>query len=77
MNDRDKQEIGFIMAEVLEKHAPVCPNGIDADTAATLKAFAEAVRVGKKTVYKTVLAAIATAILGAFVVGVCEFFKKQ
>lgn len=76
MNEKDKQEIAAIFEDVLAAHTPACPNGIDAETAATLKAFAEAVRSGKKTVYKTVLAAVATAILGAIVLGIREFFNK-
>jgi len=77
MNERDRQEIAALFEDVLSRHSPKCPNGIDAETAATLKAFAEAVRVGKKSLVRTVVGAVATAILGLIVLGLVEFFKKN
>ena len=76
MNDKDKLEIAAIFREVLAAQPQGCPNGIDRETAELLKEFAEAVKNGKKTVYKTILAAIATAILGSIVIGIREFFSR-
>lgn len=76
MTIEEKEELAALIDAAFARHVPSCPNGIDAETAATLKAFAEAVRSGKKTVYKTVMAAVATAILGAIVLGVRDFFNK-
>ena len=44
MTNEEKQEIAVILGDVLAAHDRRCPNGIDADTASTLKSFAEAVR---------------------------------
>lgn len=74
MTKEEKEELAELIDAAFARHPPTCPNGIDPETAATLKAFAEAVRNGKKTVYKTVLAAVATAILGAIVLGIRDFF---
>jgi len=73
MTKEEKEELAELIDAAFARHPPTCPNGIDPETAATLKAFAEAVRSGKKTVCKTVLAAVATAILGAIVLGIREF----
>ncbi len=75
MNDKDKQEIAAIFREVLAQNPQGCPNGIDAATAEQLKDFAEALREGKKTMRKTIIAAIATMILGALVLGIKELIK--
>ena len=72
MTKEEKDELAALIDAAFARHPPICPNGIDLETAATLKAFADAVRSGKKTVYKTVLAAVATAILGAIVLGIRE-----
>ena len=77
MNEKDKQEIAAIFEDILAAHTPACPHGIDAETASNLKAFAEAVRIGKKTIYKTFFGAIATAIIGAIVLGILEIIKKH
>lgn len=77
MTDQDKQDIAAILTSVLAQHPAACPHGIDADTAASLKAFAEAVRIGKKTIYKTILASIAAAILGAIILGIRELIIKK
>ena len=61
MTNEEKQEIAVILGDVLAAHDRRCPNGIDADTASTLKSFAEAVRSGKKTAYK----AFITLAIGA------------
>ena len=76
MNDKDKQEIAAIFQDVLAKNPQGCPNGIDAATAATLKEFADALREGKKTLRKTIIAAIATTILGALILGIKELINK-
>lgn len=76
MNDKDKQEIAAIFQDVLAKNPQGCPNGIDAATAATLKEFADALREGKKTIRKTIIAALATTILGAIILGIKELINK-
>ena len=76
MTAQEKNEIAAIFTSVLKNNVPTCPNGIDRETAELLKEFAEAVKNGKKTVYKTILAAIATAILGSIVIGIREFFSR-
>lgn len=73
MTKEEKEELAALIDAAFARHPPICPNGIDPETAATLKAFSDAVRSGKKTVYKTVLTAVATAILGAIVLGIREF----
>ena len=73
MTKEEKEELAALIDAAFARHPPICPNGIDPETAATLKAFADAVRSGKKTVYKTVLTAVATAILGSIVLGIREF----
>ena len=73
MTKEEKEELAALIDAAFARHPPICPNGIDPETAATLKAFSDAVRSGKKTVYKTVLTAVATAILGTIVLGIREF----
>jgi len=76
MTEQDKQEIAEIMADVLATHDRGCPNGIDAETAATLKAFAESVRTGKKTALKAFITLAIGAICAAIVAGAKELFNK-
>ena len=76
MTDKDKQEIGDILAGVLKHNLATCPNGIDQETAELLKEFAKAVKDGKKTVQKTIITAIITAILGSIVIGIREFLSR-
>ena len=76
MTDKDKQEIADILTSVLASQPQGCPNGIDAGTAAMLKDFADALREGKKTIRKTIIAALATTILGAIILGIKELFNK-
>ena len=76
MTEQEKQEIAAILGEVLDSHERVCPNGIDADTASTLKSFAEAVRSGKKTAYKAVITLAIGALCAAFLAGIREIFNK-
>ena len=59
MTKEEKEEFAALIDAAFARHPPICPNGIDPETAATLKAFSDAVRSGKKTVYKTVLTAVA------------------
>ena len=73
MTKEEKEELAALIDAAFARHPPICPNRIDPETAATLKAFSDAVRSGKKTVYKTVLTAVATAILGTIVLGIREF----
>lgn len=76
MSDKDKQEIADIFTAVLASQPQGCPNGIDAATAATLKELADALREGKKTIRKTIIAALATTILGAIILGIKELINK-
>ena len=76
MTDEDRQEIAAILTDVLASHSPGCPNGIDADTAATLKSFAEAVKSGRKTAYKAFISLAIGALCAAVFAGVRELFNK-
>jgi len=76
MSDEEKQELRALLTEVLAKHSPGCPNGIDAETAATLKSFAEAVRSGKKTALKAFITLAIGAICAALIAGAKELFNK-
>ena len=75
MTEKDKQELADVFTSVLAAHPQGCPNGIDAVTAATLKELADALREGKKTIRKTIIAALATTILGAIILGIKELFR--
>jgi len=76
MTDEEKQELRALLTEVLAEHSPGCPNGIDAETAATLKSFAEAVRSGKKTALKAFITLAIGAICAALIAGAKELFNK-
>ena len=76
MTEQDKQEIAAILTEVLAAHSPGCPNGIDSETAATLKSFAEAVKSGRKTAYKAFISLAIGALCAAVFAGVKELFDK-
>ena len=73
MTDKDKEEIGKIVAEamtsVLAVHPLVCPHGIDADTAAALRAIAKAVRDGKKITFKVIVTTIVMGVITAIGAG--------
>lgn len=75
MTEKDKQELAAVFTDVLKTLPQGCPNGIDAATAATLKELADALREGKKTIRKTIIAALATTILGAIILGIKELFR--
>lgn len=49
-----------------------CPLGLDSDTVAVIKELADAIRSGKKTVRKTLLALLTTALVGLVVAGLVE-----
>ena len=76
MTEEDKQEIAAIFIDVLESHGPCGPHGIDADTAATLKSFAHAVRSGRKTAYKAIVTLAIGAICAAVLAGVKDIFNR-
>jgi hypothetical protein len=76
MTTEEKQEIAVILGDVLAAHDRRCPNGIDADTASTLKSFADAVRSGKKTAYKAFITLAIGALCAAFLAGIREIFNK-
>lgn len=69
MTENDKKELGKIVSEalttVLASHPLVCPHGIDADTAAALRAIAKAVRDGKKITFKII---ITTVVMGTITI---------
>ena len=76
MTEQEKTEIAEVFARVLAEHPIGCPNGIDAETAATLKSFAEAVRSGKKTALKAFITLAIGAICAALIAGAKELFNK-
>lgn len=76
MTEQDKQEIAAILADVLAAHSPGCPNGINPDTAATLKSFAEAVKSGRKTAYKAFISLAIGALCAAVFAGLKELFNR-
>lgn len=76
MTEEDKLEIAAILTDVLAAHSPGCPNGIDPDTAATLKSFAGAVKSGRKTAYKAFVTLAIGALCAALFAGVRELFNK-
>ena len=77
MTEQDKQEVGAILATVLEKHPIGCPNGIDAKTAETLKNFAQALQTGQKTALKAIVTLIVGLICTALGIGVKELFFNK
>ena len=76
MTEEDKQDIAAIFADVLAAHPQGCPNGIDPDTAATLKSFAGAVKSGRKTAYTAFITLAIGALCAAIFAGVKELFNK-
>ena len=76
MTDEEKTELRSLLTEVLAEHSPGCPNGIDANTAATLKSFAEAVKSGRKTAYKAFISLAIGALCAAIMAGAKELFNK-
>ena len=76
MNDKDKQEIAAIFEDILANHAPVCPHGLDHETAETLKSLAESLREGKKTIRQTLWGAVGMVILGGIILALKHLFQK-
>ena len=76
MTEQDKREIAAILTDVLAANTPGCPNGIDPETAATLKSFAEAVKSGRKTAYKAFITLAIGAFCAAIFAGVKELLHK-
>ena len=75
MTEQDKQEVGAILAAVLAKHSG-CPNGITAETAETLKNFADAINTGRKAALKAFITLLIGAILAAIIEGANAIFNK-
>ena len=77
MTDADKKEIATIMQTVLATHDRQCPIGLDKETADTLKAFAEAIKIGKKTALKAVITLFVGVIFTALGAGIVHliFYK--
>ena len=76
MTDKDKQDIAELLANVLDQHPAACPNGIDAETAQTLKAFADSVRSGKKAAVKAFITLAIGALFAALFAGIKEIFNR-
>ena len=76
MTEEDKQEIAAIFTDILDSRGSCCPNGIDAETAATLKSFVKAVRSGRKTAYKAFITLAIGAICAAIYAGTRELFNQ-
>ena len=76
MTEEEKNELAALIDAAFARHPPVCPNGIDVETAATLKSFAEAVRSGRKTAYKALVSLAIGAICAAVLAGIRELFNK-
>ena len=75
MTEEDKKEIGVILGQVLATQGG-CPNGIDAETAATLKAFAKSIQSGQKTAVKAFVTLAIGAICAALAAGVKELLNR-
>ena len=76
MTEEDKQEIAAIFIDVLDSRGACCPNGIDAETAATLKSFVKAVKSGRKTAYKAFITLAIGALCAAIYAGTRELFNQ-
>jgi hypothetical protein len=77
MTEQDKEEVGAILAAVLEQHPIGCPNGIDAKTAETLKSFAQALQTGQKTALKAIITFFVGLICTAIGYGIKELFFNR
>ena len=75
MTEKEEERIRQIMTEVVSAHAG-CPNGIDANTAATLKKFADAVQTRQKTALKAFITLAIGALCAAIIAGAKEIFGK-
>ena len=76
MTGEEKKELAALIDAAFARHPPVCPNGIDAETAATLRSFAAAVKTGQKTAYKAFVTLAIGAICAAVAAGLRELFNK-
>lgn len=76
MTDKDKLEIKQAMVEALKEQEHSCPLGIDADTAETMKSFAEAIKLGRKTAYKAFIILAVGALVSALYAGIKELIHK-
>ncbi len=70
MTEQDKRDIACMVADLLKDQQ--CPHGIDTDTAAALKEFANAWTTSKKTLLKTIVTWLTLALIGAAVWGLAE-----
>ena len=75
MTDQDKKDIAEIVSKVLDQHSG-CPNGIDSETAETLKNFAKAIQTGQKTAIKAFVTLAIGALCAALIAGAKELLKK-
>lgn len=75
MTEQDKKDIAAILSDVLKKNSG-CPNGIDSETAETLKNFAKAIQTGQKTAIKAFVTLAIGAICAALIAGVKVMFNK-
>lgn len=76
MTDQDKNEIAAIFTDILASFDHGCPNGIDAKTADTLRAIADAFQTGRKTAMKAFVTLAIGAVCAALLAGMKEFFNK-
>ena len=76
MNEKDKAELAAIFEAVLAKHTPVCPHGLDRETALALKDLADSLREGKKTLRNTFYSAIAMIVVGGIILALKHIFGK-
>ena len=76
MTEEEKTELRSLLAEAFAQHPGGCPNGIDAETANTLKAFAKSIKDGQKTAVKAFVTLAIGAICAAVAAGIKEIFNR-
>ena len=76
MTDQDKNEIAAIFTDILASYDHGCPNGIDANTADTLRSLAEAFQMGRKTAMKAFITLVIGAVCAALLAGMRDLFDR-
>ena len=76
MTEKDRTEFKMAVLEALKEQEHSCPLGIDADTAATMKSFADAIKLGRKTAYKAFIILAVGALVSALYAGIKELIHK-
>ena len=78
MTEADKADIALRIAEHLKAAPhPPGPLGLDPDTVIVMLELADAIRSGKKTLRKTLIALLTTAVVGLLVFGAVEKIKAM